>query len=88
MAMKSTSAVINGEVTPLFKDPITDSGMKKSAKGLLSVIKNHNGSYKLLENVTPEEEQYGELIKIYENGTLYIDYRFSDIRKRVLKEFR
>jgi len=36
-AMKATYGVINGEGVEIFKDPKTDSGEKKSAKGLLHV---------------------------------------------------
>ena len=36
-AMKATYGIINGEGVEVFKDPITDSGTKKSAKGLLHV---------------------------------------------------
>ena len=32
MAMKSTYAIINGVGTPIFKDPKTDTGVKKSEK--------------------------------------------------------
>ena len=37
MAMKATAGIIDGEVVEIFKDPITDSGVKKSAKGFLRV---------------------------------------------------
>lgn len=36
-AMKATYGMINGEGVEIFKDPATDSGTKKSAKGLLHV---------------------------------------------------
>ena len=35
--MKATSVVVNGERREIFKDPITDDGIKKSAKGLIKV---------------------------------------------------
>lgn len=39
-ALKSTYARINGEELMLFKDPITDSGIKKSQKGMVSLFQN------------------------------------------------
>lgn len=39
-ALKSTYARINGEEHLLFKDPVTDSGVKRSQKGMVSVFRN------------------------------------------------
>lgn len=39
-AMKATYCEINGDPTPIFKDPITDDGTKRSAKGILKVRKS------------------------------------------------
>jgi len=36
-AVKSTAVEINGELVEIFKDPVTDDGTKKSAKGLMGV---------------------------------------------------
>ncbi|MGJ8733656.1 MAG: nicotinate phosphoribosyltransferase, partial [Cellulophaga sp.] len=44
-AMKATYGEVNGEGREIFKDPITDDGTKKSAKGLLKIEKE-NGTYK------------------------------------------
>jgi nicotinamide phosphoribosyltransferase len=38
-AMKATAIEKNGTVIPIFKDPKTDSGMKRSRKGILAVYK-------------------------------------------------
>lgn len=65
-AMKATSCVINGCRKSLFKDPITDSGLKKSHKGLLCVKKS-NGKYRVVEECNPIQEDGGELQVIYEN---------------------
>ena len=66
-AMKATYAEINGEAKELFKDPITTgSVIKKSAKGLLKVILEE-GQYKLIDQITPEEERKGELKTVFKN---------------------
>jgi nicotinamide phosphoribosyltransferase len=50
-AMKATYGIVKGDPMELCKDPVTDGGVKKSAKGLLRV--NHDLT--LNECVTPEE---------------------------------
>lgn len=57
-AMKSTYCEINGKGYPITKNPITDSGTKKSHSGILKVIKvegSHGYTYKVLENQTWEQ---------------------------------
>lgn len=81
-AMKATSVVVHGKRREIFKDPITDNGIKKSAKGLLQVIKQ-GGSYELRDEVTEEEEKEGELKVIYENGEFYNSTTLEEIRQKV-----
>ena len=54
-AMKATYGEVAGEGREIFKDPITDNGTKKSAKGLLRVEKGLQG-IELKEQVSWEEE--------------------------------
>ncbi|WP_373479300.1 nicotinate phosphoribosyltransferase [Geminocystis sp.] len=81
-AMKATSGVVNGKRRDIFKNPKTDSGTKKSAKGLLRV-EQENNTYILYEQQTPEEEKQGALQIIFDNGKLIKDYRLADIRQRI-----
>lgn len=81
-AMKATSVVVNGERREIFKDPITDDGVKKSAKGLVKVVKENN-EYKLIDEVNEAEEKQGELQVIYENGSFQNQVTIEEIRKRV-----
>jgi nicotinamide phosphoribosyltransferase len=41
--MKATYGKVNGEGWAIFKDPKTDDGTKKLAKGLIAVHKNKAG---------------------------------------------
>lgn len=68
-AMKATWAEIKGEGRNLFKDPITDSGIKRSARGRLAVIKIAD-EYTLIEEASPEIEdsEDNELKVIWEDG--------------------
>jgi nicotinamide phosphoribosyltransferase len=84
IAIKATWAQVDGVGYNLFKDPITDSGMKKSAKGLLRVDKV-DGEYILKDQCTWEEESGGELIPVFQDGKLLIDYSLSEIRNTLAK---
>ena len=81
-AMKATYVEVEGEGREIYKDPITDSGIKKSARGLLKVVKS-DGEYKLIDRVSWDEEKTGELKTIYENGQFKRETKFSKIRERV-----
>jgi len=81
-AMKATYGEVNGQGREIYKNPITDDGTKKSAKGLLKIIKE-NGKYKMIDQVSWKEEQKGELKEIFRDGKLLIDYNLKEIRKRI-----
>jgi nicotinamide phosphoribosyltransferase len=81
-AMKATSVVVNGERREIFKDPITDDGVKKSAKGLIKVDMLNN-EYVLLDQVSTEQENEGALQVIYENGHFVNPVSLQEIRDRI-----
>ncbi|SBS28515.1 putative nicotinate phosphoribosyltransferase [Marinomonas spartinae] len=81
-AMKATWGRVNGEGREIFKDPITDSGTKKSARGLLRVEKTENG-FELFDQQTPEQEKQGELKTVFKNGSLVIEHSLMEIRERL-----
>lgn len=78
-AMKATYGEVDGKGREIFKDPITDDGTKKSAKGLIKVVKE-NGTYKLIDQVSWEEEQQGEMKEVFRDGKLLIDWSLAEIR--------
>lgn len=82
MAVKATYAEVNGIGYELFKDPITDSGMKKSAKGLLRV-EEIEGNFHLFDQQTKEQEQQGALQTVFKDGTLVTQTSLSEIRNRL-----
>ena len=81
-AMKATWCQVNGKSYDIFKDPITDDGTKKSAKGLIKVIQS-NGEYTFEDQVTSNQEQGGCLETVFENGRLLKKTILSEIRKRL-----
>lgn len=81
-AMKATYGEVDGEGRAIFKDPITDDGTKKSAKGLMK-IDLVDGVYHLTDNVSWEEEKQGELKEVFRDGKLLVNQSLTDIRARV-----
>ena len=81
-AMKATYGEVNGEGREIFKDPITDDGTKKSAKGLLKVEKKNN-VFTLTDSVSWDEEKTGELKVVFKDGKLLVDDSLQNIRNRV-----
>ena len=81
-AMKATWCCINGEFKQIFKNPKTDSGMKKSLRGLIKVVEE-NGKYVAYDCVSPEEEFGGELQVVFENGNLVHEFSLNEVRENV-----
>lgn len=77
-AVKSTFGVIDGQNVSIFKDPKTDCGVKKSAKGLLCV----RPDFTLGEEVTWQEEG-GLLQTVFKDGKLENEQTLAQIRKRL-----
>jgi len=66
----------------IFKDPITDGGGKKSAKGLLQVVQE-NDIYHLNDQVSWEQENAGCLQTIFEDGKFYNEITLTEIRNKL-----
>jgi nicotinamide phosphoribosyltransferase len=81
-AIKATYGVVKGEGRELEKDPKTDDGVKKSAKGLLRVERKGD-DYILHNSQTWEQERQGELRVIFENGAVFNRESTSRIRERL-----
>jgi nicotinamide phosphoribosyltransferase len=78
-AMKATYVEVNGVGQEIFKDPITDDGIKKSAKGLLRV----NEDMSLSDQVTRDEEAEGMLITLYVDGIFESYTDFKTIKEKL-----
>jgi nicotinamide phosphoribosyltransferase len=83
-AMKATYGEVNGQGREIFKDPITDDGTKKSAKGLMR-INLENGIFTLKDQAIWDEEKGGELKEVFRDGKLLINQSLTDIRIRIKK---
>jgi nicotinamide phosphoribosyltransferase len=81
--MKATYGEINGVGREIFKDPKTDGGEKKSAKGLLAVYPDDHGVLRLYDQCTPEQEAGGLLLPVYRDGRILHHQHFNEIRTRL-----
>ena len=84
-AMKATYVEVEGKGREIFKDPITDDGTKKSAKGLLCVDKDAKGEYVLWDMVSSKTEQEGELKTIFKDGKFFNQTTLSEVRAKIAK---
>ena len=82
-AMKATYGEVNGEGRDIFKDPKTDDGTKKSAKGLMQVFTNAAGQFELKDQCSWKEEAEGELTTIFKDGRLVKEQSLTEIRERL-----
>ncbi|KKK74919.1 hypothetical protein LCGC14_2878960, partial [marine sediment metagenome] len=83
-AIKSTfGATLSRGDVPIFKNPATDSGLKKSAKGLLRVDKGVGGKLYVTEDVDWNDEIGGELQIIFRDGHAYNVQTLAEIRARI-----
>lgn len=84
MAVKSTYCERDGIGHEIFKDPVTDSGEKKSAKGLIKIEKDNNGKFIMCDQQTIDSEKEGELKTVFIDGKLIVNQSLSEIRKRLV----
>jgi nicotinamide phosphoribosyltransferase len=87
-AKKATyaEALVDGKKISIevFKDPITDDGGKKSARGLTAVFKNdYDGAYYLKDQATWHEVLNCELKEVFRDGKLLVEHSLSEIRERL-----
>lgn len=65
----------------IFKSPATDDGTKISAKGLIAVYLNRDGTYRMKDQATWEEVKNCAFQTVFFNSKLPVDQKLSDIRK-------
>lgn len=85
-AMKATWAQVHGQPVDMFKQPVTDNGMKNSAKGRLAVIPDENGKLTLINQADPHQEAQSVLKTVWEDGHFERAYGLSEIRATARKQ--
>lgn len=79
-AMKATWVEINGRGRNIQKNPVTDSGLKRSATGRLAVTTDADGELVLIQGATPEQEAASHLQPVWEDGKFLRYQSFADVR--------
>jgi nicotinamide phosphoribosyltransferase len=70
----------------IFKDPKTDSGMKKSAKGLTAVYEQ-DGEFVLKDQATWDEVKNCAFVQVFSDGKITKDWTLAEVRANVAKNF-
>lgn len=86
-ALKSTSCVIDGVEKPIFKDPKTDDGTKKSQKGRVAVVKLSNGELGCVDGLDKHTPIHGDQLRLIyygrPGGAHFFPTPFDHIRQRL-----
>lgn len=82
-AMKATAGVVDGELREIFKDPATDDGTKRSARGLLAVRRGETGRMEVVEQATWDDVRNCAFEQVFSDGRLFRDETLSEIRERI-----
>jgi nicotinamide phosphoribosyltransferase len=89
-AVKSTygEVKVEDEIIGLeiFKDPKTDSGLKKSAKGLTAVYED-DGKFVLKDQASWEDVKNCAFVNVFSNGKMQKEWSLKDVRERLVKSF-
>ena len=80
-AIKATWIEVDGQGYDLQKDPVTDNGLKKSAKGRLAVHRDESGELYLIEQATPEQEAASELKTVWKDGEFVRRQTFAEVQE-------
>lgn len=82
-AVKSTYGEVNGVGREIYKNPKTDNGVKKSARGLLMVT-NIDGVHCLIDRRGNIDDADCCLRPVFRDGKLLVDDSIAEIRKRIV----
>lgn len=85
-ALKSTAGIVNGEVREIFKDPVTDDGEKKSAKGFIAVYNRPEGLIKK-DQVALDDVKSCAFTRVFMDGNIYVN-NFRTIRSKVRNDIK
>lgn len=87
-AIKATHCTTNGYEINIFKDPITDDGTKKSARGLIAVYKDAHGEYYQKDMVTWDEVMNCEFKVVFLDSQLKKDFTLQEVRDNLAASYK
>jgi nicotinamide phosphoribosyltransferase len=82
-AIKATAGMIDGEEVHVSKNPKTDNGLKKSARGFLTIERDDTGKLVLHDELSYQESLGGLLDTVFVDGVLIGEESLGIIRERV-----
>ena len=89
-AMKATNVTIDGVETPIFKDPKTDDGLKKSLKGRISVhVDPETGRLFAVDEgrgVEDEDLNPDLLQTVWKDGKFVREWGFDEVRENAKRQ--
>lgn len=81
LAVKATWVQVDGQGRDIFKDPVTDSGTKRSARGRLAVLGGMDGSMSLVQQAHADQEANSRLSVVFDDGDFVRPLvSFTDVR--------
>jgi nicotinamide phosphoribosyltransferase len=92
-AMKATNVVINGVEKPIYKDPVTDNGTKKSLRGRIAVFQEELPTPHLVavDNLQDRPDlarlasTHNLLTTVWKDGNFVKRYTFDEVRENARK---
>ena len=86
-AMKATSVTINGTEQPIFKNPVTDDGVKKSNLGRVSVLQTVGGEIICIDSSTKVKVGGKNMLTdVFVDGKLVKETTLAQIKEKMSKE--
>lgn len=86
-AVKATWAQVNGVGRDIFKDPVTDNGIKKSATGRLAIQSTRDkDGLRLIEHATAADEMVSALQPVWQDGVFLRRGSFADVRATLAEQ--
>jgi nicotinamide phosphoribosyltransferase len=70
----------------IFKDPKTDDGLKKSAKGLIAVYEDENG-FLMKDQATWDDVKHCAFVNVFSDGKIIKEWTLAEIRSKVSQNF-
>ena len=88
MAMKATWGMFGGKEVPIYKDPKTDNGLKKSQKGCCAIEYDVSGERFTCRDGFHEwvSDDNTLLLTVFEDGAMPKEQTFQEIRARLYPE--
>lgn len=86
-ALKATHGIFGGKEEKLYKDPVTDSGVKKSLKGMVAVVQDEQGHLTYIDGLDMDGKHrlnYRDLLlPIFVDGKMVAETNLAQIRLRM-----